>query len=72
VSETVNETEKKWVDPADFFPTRRKGIPRVKSPIFGEWNFAKQVEMQERMRERRLRLIKNRNERKKNAANENI
>jgi len=72
VSETVNETEKKWVDPADFFPARGKSIPRVKSPVFGDWAFDKQVEMQDRMQKRRLQLKKNREERKKNAANENI
>tara|TARA_Y100001951_G_C11210077_1_gene222434 strand:- start:478 stop:693 length:216 start_codon:yes stop_codon:yes gene_type:complete len=71
MSETVNETEKKWVNPADFFPTRGKRMPRVKSPVFGDWGFDKQVEMQERMRERRLRLIKNRDEREKNAENGN-
>ena len=70
-TEIVEETEKKWVNPADFFPNRGKAMPRVKSPVFGDWAFDKQVEMQERMRERRLRLKKNRDEREKNAANGN-
>ena len=69
--ETVKQTEKKWVDPADFFPARGKKMPRVKDPVFGDWAFDKQVEMQERMRDRRLRLKKNRDEREKNAENGN-
>ena len=70
MSESIKE--KKWVDPADFFPTRGKRMPRVKKPVFGDWGFDKQVEMQERMQKRRLQLKKNREERKKNATNENI
>ena len=70
MSESVKE--KKWVDPADFFPTRGKRMPRVKKPVFGDWGVDKQVEMQERMQKRRLQLKKNREERKKNATNENI
>jgi hypothetical protein len=41
-------------------------MPRSKNPVFGEWSFDKQVEMQERMRNRRLRVKKIREERKKN------
>jgi hypothetical protein len=65
-TEIVEETEKKWVNPADFFPNRGRAIPRVKDPVFGEWPFGKQVEMQDRMRNRRLRLKKIREERNKN------
>ena len=41
-------------------------MPRSKDPVFGEWSFDKQVEIQERMAKRRLRLKKIRDERKKN------
>tara|TARA_B110001454_G_scaffold191274_1_gene190868 strand:- start:1284 stop:1499 length:216 start_codon:yes stop_codon:yes gene_type:complete len=64
--EIVEETEKKWVNPADFFPARGKTMPRVKSPVFGDWSFDKQVAMQERMTKRRLNIKKAREERKKN------
>ncbi len=64
MSESVKE--KKWVDPADYFPARVKRMPRVKSPVFGEFSFRKQVEMQERMEKRRLRLKKIREEREQN------
>jgi hypothetical protein len=64
MSESVKE--KKWVDPADYFPARGKRMPRVKAPVFGEFSFHKQVEMQERMEKRRLRLKKIREERKQN------
>jgi hypothetical protein len=66
-TEIVEETEKKWVDPADFFPARGRRMPRVKSPVFGDFSFDKQVEMQERIRNRRLRVKKAREERKENA-----
>ena len=49
-----------------------KGTSSSKGPVFGEWNFDKQVEIQNRMRNRRLRLKKIREERKKNAENANI
>ena len=67
MSESVKE--KKWVDPVDYFPARGKRIPRVKSPVFGEFSFDKQVELQERMAKRRLRLKKIREERKQNDTN---
>ena len=44
----------------------RKGMPNSKNPVFGDWSLDKQVEMQERMRNRRLRVKKIREERKKN------
>ena len=61
-----------FVNPADYehMLVRRgrvgKRMPRSKNPVFGEWSFDKQVEMQERMRNRRLRVKKIREERKKN------
>ena len=42
-----------------------KRMPRSKNPVFGEWSFDKQVEMQNRMRNRRLRLKKIREEKEK-------
>ena len=64
-----------FVNPADYehMLVRRIGkrMPRSKNPVFGEFSFDKQVEMQERIRNRRLRVKKAREERKKNAANGN-
>ena len=66
-----------FVNPADYehMLVRRgrvgKRMPRSKNPVFGEFSFDKQVAMQERIRNRRLRLKKNREEREKSAANSN-
>ena len=60
-----------FVNPADYehMLVRRSGkrMPKSKNPVFGEFSFNKQVEMQERIRNRRLRLKKIRDEREKDA-----
>ena len=64
--EIVEETEKKWVNPTDFFPVRGVTKARVKTLVFGDPRMGEGVDIQERMRERRLRLDDIRKERKDN------
>ena len=64
--ETIEEAEKKWVNPADFFPVRGVTKARVKTLVYGDPRMGEGVEIQERMRIRRLRLEDIRKEREDN------
>ena len=66
-TEIVKETETKWVNPADFFPVRGVTRARVKTLVFGDPRMGEGVEIQKRMRDRRLRVKKIIDEREKNA-----
>ena len=60
-----------FVNPADYehMLVRRsgKGKHKSKDPMFGEWNFDKKADLQDRMRNRRLQMKKIRKEREQNA-----
>jgi hypothetical protein len=43
--EAVEETEKKWVNPADFFPVRGVTKARVKTLVFGDPRIGEGVEI---------------------------
>tara|TARA_Y100001947_G_scaffold141387_1_gene132935 strand:- start:444 stop:641 length:198 start_codon:yes stop_codon:yes gene_type:complete len=60
-----------FVNPADYehMLVRRSGKrrPKSKGSVFGDWNFDKKADLQDRMRNRRLQMKKIRKEREQNA-----
>jgi len=69
MSEVENEevVEKKWVDPALYFPNRRGGVRKAKGPLLPEISHSRRMEIEDDLRNRRLRLEEIREERKRDA-----